>query len=930
MPVGQLDAETVAKATLALSSEIVLPKLIESLMRIAVEHAGAERGLLILVDDGKPQIEAEATTGHGRVDVQVRQAAISSCDLPKSMLNYVIRTNERVVLDDASVRNLYSDDEYFNQRRARSVLCLPIVKQTKLVGVLYLENNLTAHVFTSDRMAVLDMLASQAAISLENAALYTDLQLQVGLLQHLPVSAWTLEPDGTPDFVNQVWLEFSGQTLDFVRSHPEAWMTAAHPDDRETASSVFWNGVREEKGFSVETRNLRARDGTYRWHLQQAVPLRDVDGKVLKFVGTTTDIDDQKRAEEALKDSEHNLRLIIDTIPTLTWCNRADGSNEFLSRSWHEYTGLSPEEAHGWGWREAFHPEDLPVMTKRWQEMLLTGQPGELEARLRRSDGVYRWFLIRAEPFRDAAGNIVRWYGTSTDIDDRKRGEEALRESEQRFRLVLDGIAGLVAILSTTGETEAVNRRALEYFGKTTEQLKRWSTSDAVHPDDLPDVRAAWMRSVDAVSVYDVDHRLRRADGVYRWFHARGLPLCDSEGRALRWYVLFTDIHDRKQAQEKVQHSEAVLAESQRLSLTGSFTWRVGSDEVTWSRQLYRIFGFDQSVPVNLELFSKRVHPEDLPMFNEQIERSRKDGSDMEFEVRLRMPDHSIKHLHIAAHNRNDGAHPEYIGAIQDVTQRRQSEEALTRARSELADVVRKTSLGVMTASIAHEVNQPLSGVITNASTCLRMLDADPPNLDGARETVKRAMRDSNRAADMIKRLRALFAKKDITADEVDLNEATSEVIALSQAELRRRGIVLSLELADELPRVKGDRIQLQQVVMNLLLNASDALDGVEDRPKRVVIRTREGKGDHVLLSVQDNGVGFDPGFLENLFRPFCTTKVHGMGIGLSVSQSIVESHHGRIWAALNDGPGVTFSFSVPRESQGGSRTDSIGATRSL
>ncbi len=160
-------------------------------------------------------------------------------------------------------------------------------------------------------------------------------------------------------------------------------------------------------------------------------------------------------------------------------------------------------------------------------------------------------------------------------------------------------------------------------------------------------------------------------------------------------------------------------------------------------------------------------------------------------------------------------------------------------------------------------------------------------------------MLDSNRAADMIKRLRALFAKKDITADEVDLNEATSEVIALSQAELRRRGVVMSLELADELPRVKGDRIQLQQVVMKLLLNASDALDGVEDRPKRVVIRTREGKGDHVLLSVQDNGVGFDPGFLENLFRPFCTTKVHGMGIGLSVSQSIVESHHGRIWAAL-------------------------------
>ena len=215
-----------------------------------------------------------------------------------------------MVLDDASARNLYSDDEYFSRGSAKSVLCLPIVKQTKLIGVLYLENNLAPHVFTSGRVAVLDMLASQAAISLENAALYTDLQLQVGLLQHLPVSAWTLKPDGTPDFVNQVWLEFAGQTLDFVRSHPEAWMTAVHPEDREAAARAFREGVHSGQGFAIETRSLRARDGTYRWHLQQAVVLRDAEGKVLKFVGTTTDIDDQKRAEEALRQAQGDLARI--------------------------------------------------------------------------------------------------------------------------------------------------------------------------------------------------------------------------------------------------------------------------------------------------------------------------------------------------------------------------------------------------------------------------------------------------------------------------------------------------------------------------------------------------------------------------------------------------------------------------------------------
>jgi PAS domain S-box-containing protein len=222
----------------------------------------------------------------------------------------VTRTQESVLLDDASTDEVHSGDEYVARTRCKSVLCLPIVKQKRLVGALYLENNLAPRVFTPERVTVLQLLASQAAISLENAALYADLQLQVGLLQHLPVSAWTLEPDGTPDFVNHVWLQFAGQTLDFIRSHPEAWMTAIHPEDREAASRTFWEGIRLGQGFAIETRSLRARDRSYRWHLQQAVVLRDAGGKVLKFVGTTTDIDDQKRAEEALRQAQSDLARI--------------------------------------------------------------------------------------------------------------------------------------------------------------------------------------------------------------------------------------------------------------------------------------------------------------------------------------------------------------------------------------------------------------------------------------------------------------------------------------------------------------------------------------------------------------------------------------------------------------------------------------------
>ncbi len=264
---------------------------------------------------------------------------------------------------------------------------------------------------------------------------------------------------------------------------------------------------------------------------------------------------------------------------------------------------------------------------------------------------------------------------------------------------------------------------------------------------------------------------------------------------------------ERALGEAALKRSEAFLAEAQHLSRIGSFAWRVATNEITWSEQLYRIFEFDPQVTVTLELIGTRVHPEDFTLLQDMIERARSAASDFQYEHRLLMPDHSVKYLHLIAHGtRNEDGELEYIGAVQDVTQRRSSEEALGKARSDLAHVARVMSLGALTASIAHEVNQPLSGIITNASTCLRMLAADPPNVDGARETARRTIRDGERAADVITRLRALFSKKDATIESVDLNEATREVIALSLSELQRNRVIVRSELADELPLVAGDR----------------------------------------------------------------------------------------------------------------------------
>jgi C4-dicarboxylate-specific signal transduction histidine kinase len=246
-----------------------------------------------------------------------------------------------------------------------------------------------------------------------------------------------------------------------------------------------------------------------------------------------------------------------------------------------------------------------------------------------------------------------------------------------------------------------------------------------------------------------------------------------------------------------------------------------------------------------------------------------------------------------------------------DVTERRRTEDALGELRSQLTHMALVTTLGALAASIAHEVNQPLSGIITNASTCLRLLGADPPNVEGARETARRTIRDANRASEVIARLRALFGKRVPVSEAVDLNEATREVLALLSRELQRGRVVLRAELAEALPLVIGDRVQLQQVVLNLLLNAAEAMSGVEDRLRLLVIRTGSDN-DGVRLSVQDTGVGFESDNLPRLFEAFYTTKSGGMGIGLSVSRSIIVSHHGRLWAELNEGPGATFAFSVP------------------
>ena len=498
--------------------------------------------------------------------------------------------------------------------------------------------------------------------------------------------------------------------------------------------------------------------------------------------------------------------------------------------------------------------------------------------------------------------------------------ERELKRSEIRKASIVDSALDCIVTIDHEGCITEFNPAAERTFGYRRDEVLGKNLADAIIPPSLRERhRQGFARYLATGEARVLGKRIEmtavRADGS-EFPVEMAITRTPLEGPP-SFIGFLRDITERKRAEHQLRRSEAFLAEAQDLSRIGSFSWRVPTDEIVWSEQLYRIFQIDRDAQVTFELIGTRIHPEDLSLFQEHIERSRRDRNDMQLEFRLQMPDRVVKYVHVAAHIRGDHGQLEYIGAVQDVTERRSSEEALTKARSELSRVSRVTSLGVLTASLAHEVNQPLSGIITNASTCLRMLSADHPNVEGARETVRRTIRDANRASEIVTRLRALFSKKSATAQSMDLNEAAREVIAMSLSELQKNRVILRPELDDRLPLVTGDRVQLQQVILNLLRNASDAMSTIDDRPRDLLIRTEPDENDQVRLSVTDVGVGFEPQAADWLFEAFYTTKDDGMGIGLSVSRSIIERHCGRLWGTPNDGPGVTFSFSIPCNGDG-------------
>ncbi|MBW9117403.1 PAS domain S-box protein [Rhizobium cauense] len=616
------------------------------------------------------------------------------------------------------------------------------------------------------------------------------------IIDLIPAMVWSATSEGMLDFANQHFLEFIGAPLEEISG--VGFYKLFHPEDTQHLASE-WHEIMASKTAREVVGRLRRADGKYRWCTLRQKPRLDAEGNVVRWYGVVLDIEDRKQAENALKAtktalaaSEENLSLIINSLPVLVWSARPDGSADFVNQSWLDYAGRPADQILEWGFLDLYHPDDIPGMVDIWKRDLEHSDHTVLKGRIRGADGNYRWFYFAGRKLVDANG-VVRWFGVNIDIEDLqcaenalRESESALRESERNLNLIINTIPAMAWSCTPDGRLEYWNQNLIDFVGLPFEEIVGFGFYRMFHPDDVERMRVSWEDIIQSKRGRPVDARIRRADGEYRWFNLRQNPLLDSDGNVVRWYGVVVDIEDRKRA-----------------------------------------------------------------------------------------------------------------------------EESLRQSQSDLAHVTRMTATGELAVSIAHEVNQPLMAIVTNAGTCLRWLQPGHTDLEQARLAAERIVKDGHRAGDIITTIRAMAQKLPARIEQTDFKPAVREVLDLLRGELQRREIEVILDMSDAPIEVIGDRTQLQQVVLNLVMNSAEAMTN-SSRARRIALRCAADE-QLVSVSVSDTGRGVPIDELDRVFEAFYSTKADGIGMGLSICRSIVEAHGGRIWASAGEnGVGSLFTFTLP------------------
>ncbi|HWY22577.1 MAG TPA: PAS domain S-box protein [Candidatus Acidoferrum sp.] len=738
-----------------------------------------------------------------------------------------------------------------------------------------------------------------------------------------PAMLYSARPDGYVDFFNKRWLQYVGVSLDDLLGWQ--WTDVIHPDDLAQLVDKWHTSVATGKPFEAEAR-LRRADGEYRLMLLRKVPLPDEAGSIVKWYGSAIDIEERKRAEQELRQAEEHIRAILEYSPNWIFLKDTEGRYLLVNREIERVFGISQEQIKGKTDSEISPPEQAAEYRANDLKVLRAGLTMEFEEIALLEDGPHT-SIVHKFPLFDTHGNIYAIGGVATDITERKRAEEALRTSERRQHKIAKQLEAERARLIEAQAVAKVGSWETEWPSlevSWSEQTHRIFETDPshfhpsrpdfvefIHPEDRAKVDAAFQASLDKRAPSNVEYRIVMADGRVKVLEEQWRVFHDEQGRPIRLMGTCRDITERKRAEAELRESEArfrLVADSAPVMI-----WMSATDKLcTYFNKPWLDFtgrSLEQEIGNG---WAEGVHPEDLRRCMATYLRSfdRREAFTMEY--RLRRHDGEFRLVYdIGVPRFNpDGSFAGYIGSCIDVTEQRRAEEQLRQTRDDLARVTRAQAMGELAAAIAHEVNQPLTAIVTNANYSLRQLKGSNPNLDELRAAITEIVNDGTRASDVISRIRGLLTKGSPRRAQLDINEIIQQVITLLRNELDRNRVYLRTQLAADLARVQGDPVELQQVLINLIMNALEAMRAGTKQPRKLLIKSTRNH-DGVLVQVQDSGPGIEPELASRVFEPFFTTKPEGTGMGLAISRSIVESHGGEL-SLVADTRGALFQFVLP------------------
>lgn len=596
---------------------------------------------------------------------------------------------------------------------------------------------------------------------------------------------------------------------------------------------------------------------------------------------------------------------------------------DFANQHFLEYVGLPLADIAGENFYRLFHPDDLEHLATEWRNIMTSKTAKEVEGRIKRADGVFRWCSLRQKPRHSPEGNVVRWYGVVLDIEDRKQAEDALKEteaalaaSEQNLRLIIDSLPVLVWSARPDGSADFVNKSWLDYAGLPAERILDWGFLDLYHPDDIPEMVEIWKRDLENSDHTQLKGRIRGGDGKYRWFYFSGRKLTDAKGEE-RWFGVNIDIEDLQSAENALREGEAALRESERrlnlvLNTIPAMAWSCTPDGRLdyFNRNLTDYVGLPFRDLVGFG-FYKMFHEEDTERMRETWDEIIVTKQPRPVDARIRSSSGEYRWFNLRQNPLldADGSVVRWYGVVVDIEDRKRAEESLHRSQSDLAHVTRLTTIGELAISIAHEINQPLMAIVTNAGTCLRWLQDGHTDLKQARSAAERVVQDGHRAGEIVASIRAMAQRSPVRMERTDVNRVLHDVLFLLRKELHSRGLQVATDTPPDALFVLGDRTQLQQVLLNLIMNSAEAMH--PDEAAVVTVRCERTKDRNIEISVSDTGQGIAPDRLDHIFEAFYTTKVDGIGMGLSICRSIVEAHGGRIWATNNYPSGASFTFTL-------------------